>query len=135
MKSVRWYHRLWWRLSWWVFALRRSRPRVYVHHTTLERANNILRSRNAMMGRLLRNAPYRREHHRDLLTGVAVAHLTGLRTQSARGRPGPIKYGASTKGAKLVGRPVVYERRVEPANPFSAERVRIVRVGETEWLE
>jgi len=85
------------------------------------------------MGRLLKNAPYRREHHRDLLTGMAVAYVTGLRTQSARGRPGPIKYGASTKGARLVGRPVVYERRVEPP-VGSTKRVRIVRVGETEWL-
>lgn len=123
---------LWDRLFWW-WGCWRYRPRPYVHWSALKQANALAAARRRWVARMMAYAPYRREHHRDLLTGMVVALRTGVRTRNIPGRPGPWRYGASTKGARLVGRPAVYEYRVEPKDP--TKRVRISRIGLTEWVE
>jgi hypothetical protein len=130
---VRWYHRWWWRLTWWWRAWQQN-PRAYVHNSELRRANELSRRLRFTRAWLEKNATYHRPHHRDLLTGLVVALTTGLVTKRAPvGRPRNSRTTGRRRrfGERLVGRPVVYEKRID--NP-SAPRVRITRVGETEWL-
>lgn len=135
MKRVRWYHRLWWRASWWWGFWRRS-PRVYVHNSELRRADALSRRLRFTRAWLEKNAAYRRPHHRDLLTGMVVALSTGLVTRRAMvGRPRNSRSTGRRRrfGEKIVGRPVVYEKRIEPRDVNSNAPVRIARAGETEW--
>jgi len=96
--------RLFGRLFWW-WGFWRARPRKYATREQLKQANEYARRYRATIARFMREAPYRREHHRDLLTGMVVALITGRR---ARPEPRP---GEHLKRAKRrVG------LRIRPAN-------------------
>jgi hypothetical protein len=108
------------RLFWW-WGFWRARPRVYVHNSDLKKADAFATHMRRSVAHHLKTSTQRRHHHRDLLTGYAVAMHTGfvMRQPPARvwtGRPRGSRQGV------LVGRPVVYTS------------ARGVRVGETEWL-